>query len=181
MTNRPLTTPDLVTLSLLCERPMHGYQLNQTLEYREVRDWAGISRPQVYYSLRKLRELGLIEAVSSPETHGPERQTFRTTRRGRSDLARALGTESWTNQRPLPPFLTWLALSTHATQPTTQRQIVRRRRYLKEEIERERATLTAIERDEGEMVAVACLMVELTIRQFETELDWLDEVETTLV
>ena len=55
-----------------------------------------------------------------------------------------------------------------------------RRRYLKEEIKRERATLTAIERDEGEMVAVARLMVELTIRQFETELDWLDAVSREL-
>ena len=51
-----------------------------------------------------------------------------------------------------------------------------RRRYLKEEIKRERSTLTAIERNEGEMVAVARLMVELTIRQFETELEWLDTV-----
>ncbi len=49
-----LTTPDLVLLSLLAERPMHGYQANLELERREIRDWAGISRPQVYYSLEKL-------------------------------------------------------------------------------------------------------------------------------
>ena len=51
---RELTTPDLVLLSLLAERPMHGYQANLELERRQVRDWAGISRPQVYYSLGKL-------------------------------------------------------------------------------------------------------------------------------
>ena len=54
---RELTTPDLVLLSLLAERPMHGYQANAELERREVRDWAGISRPQVYYSLEKLAQL----------------------------------------------------------------------------------------------------------------------------
>src|SRR5437879_4689966 len=43
---RELTTPDLVLLSLLAERPMHGYQANAELERREVRDWAGISRAQ---------------------------------------------------------------------------------------------------------------------------------------
>src|SRR5580700_4479347 len=37
-----LTTPDLVLLSLLAERPMHGYQANAELERREIRDWAGI-------------------------------------------------------------------------------------------------------------------------------------------
>ena len=38
----PLNTHDLVVLSLLSEGPMHVYQVNQTLVYREVRDWAGI-------------------------------------------------------------------------------------------------------------------------------------------
>jgi len=37
------TTPDLVLLSLLAERPMHGYQANAELERREIRDWANVS------------------------------------------------------------------------------------------------------------------------------------------
>ena len=62
---RELTIPDLVLLSLLAERPMHGYQVNLELERRQVRDWAGISRPQVYYSLDKLQAQGLIRAGES--------------------------------------------------------------------------------------------------------------------
>ena len=54
------TTPDLVVLSLLAEKPRHGYEVNQELEWRDVRDWAGISRPQVYYSLAKLARNGMI-------------------------------------------------------------------------------------------------------------------------
>src|SRR5258708_13550795 len=49
-----LTIPDLVLLSLLAERPMHGYEANLEMERRDIRDWAAISRPQVYYSLEKL-------------------------------------------------------------------------------------------------------------------------------
>ncbi len=176
-----LTTPDLVTLSLLAERPMHGYELNRTLEYREVRDWAGISRPQVYYSLRKLETLSLIEPQLGGESLGPERRTFATTAKGREALARALGRDDWATQRLPPPFLTWLALSTHATATTVRSQIQRRSDYLKEEISKERSTLVAIMQDEGEMVVVARLMVQLTIRQFETELHWLQEVEAELV
>jgi DNA-binding PadR family transcriptional regulator len=48
------TTPDLVLLSLLVEQPVTGYQANLELERRNIHDWAGISRPQVYYSLGKL-------------------------------------------------------------------------------------------------------------------------------
>ena len=175
-----LTTPDLVSLSLLAERPMHGYELNQTLENRQVRDWAGISRPQVYYSLRKLKKLGLIDSRLGGESLGPERQTFATTSKGREALARALGREDWATQRPPPPFLTWLALSTHAPRKTVRRQIERRRDHLKEEISRYRSALAAIMQDEGEMVVVARLMVELTIRQFHVEVDWLDTVSREL-
>src|ERR1700736_5072201 len=86
-----LTTPDLVILSLLAEQGMHGYQVNLELERREVRDWAGISRPQVYYSLEKLAAKGLIRAGKSDEpATGPERRVFETTRKGKHTLRDAL-------------------------------------------------------------------------------------------
>src|SRR5213594_3932864 len=86
-----LTTPDLVLLSLLAERPMHGYQANLELERREIRDWAGISRPQVYYSLEKLARTGLIRAIETKEpAAGPERSSYETTAKGRGALAGAL-------------------------------------------------------------------------------------------
>ena len=59
-----LTIPDLVILSLLSERSMHGYDVNSTLEERKIRDWAPVSRPQIYYSLDKLTKLRLIRVVS---------------------------------------------------------------------------------------------------------------------
>src|SRR5271155_1683378 len=105
-----LTTPDLVLLSLLAERPMHGYQANAELERREIRDWAGISRPQVYYSMEKLAGMGFIRVAKSDEpTAGPERSVFMTTARGCNALADALEREEWAEQRERPPFLTWVA------------------------------------------------------------------------
>src|SRR5438445_9066148 len=72
-----LTTPDLVLLSLLAERPMHGYQANAELERREIRDWANVSLPQVYYSLDKLARGGLIRSLETEEpAGGPERSTL---------------------------------------------------------------------------------------------------------
>src|SRR5260370_34528342 len=63
-----LTISDLVILSLLAERPMHGYEVNATLEDRKIRNWAPVSRPQIYYSLDKLTKLKLIRVtdVDSP-------------------------------------------------------------------------------------------------------------------
>src|SRR5882672_206548 len=97
-----LTTPDLVLLSLLSERPMHGYQANLELERRCIRDWAAISRPQVYYSLEKLARAGLVKGRDG-QAGGPERQVYSTTRKGEAALAQALEREAWTTERERPP------------------------------------------------------------------------------
>jgi DNA-binding PadR family transcriptional regulator len=174
---RELTTPDLVLLSLLAEHPMHGYQANLELERRQVRDWAGISRPQVYYSLDKLSRLGLIRGTESDEPQaGPERRVLETTAKGRAALADALQREDWTTQRERPPFLTWMALSWQARPGVFQQQLKRRREFLEKELAREEATLRAIQKEVGHRFHEAVWMVSLTIQQFRVELRWLSKL-----
>ena len=171
---RALTTPDLVLLSLLAERPMHGYEANAELERRQVRDWAGISRPQVYYSLEKLARLGLVRAAVNDEPQaGPERRVFVTAAKGRAALADALEREDWTTQRERPPFLTWIALSWQARPGVFQRQLERRREFLEAELAREEATLRAVRKEVGHRFHEAVWMVSLIIQQFRLELKWL--------
>src|ERR1700727_1320306 len=98
VSSEKLTTPDLVLLSLLAERPMHGYEANALLEFRKVRDWAGVSRPQIYYSLDKLARRELVRPVRSDDAGGPERNVYETTPRGRSALADALERTDWAEQ-----------------------------------------------------------------------------------
>src|SRR6201987_1988289 len=137
-----LTTPDLVLLSLLAERALHGYQANAELERRCIRDWAAISRPQVYYSLEKLAAAGLLRAGESDEpAAGPERRVFETTAKGRHALSGALERHEWTTQRDRPAFLTWVALSWLARDGVFQKQIARRREFLESELAREEETL----------------------------------------
>jgi len=172
-----LTTADLVLLSLLAERPMHGYQANAELERREVRDWAGISRPQIYYSLEKLARLGMLKsAKSNRPAEGPERAIFAITGRGRRALADALEREDWTLQREKPAFLTWMALSWQARKGVFAGQLQRREAYLKRELKRERATLAAVVKEVGHRNHEAVWMIKLVIAQFETELRWLASV-----
>lgn len=171
---RELTTPDLVLLSLLAERPMHGYQANMELERRQVRDWAGISRPQVYYSLEKLARMGLIKSADSDEAvAGPERSVFGTTPAGRAALADALERAEWTDQRERPPFLTWIALSWQARPGIFERQLRRREEFLVKELEREAATLRAVRAEVGHRFHEAVWMLSLTIQQLRAELRWL--------
>jgi len=178
---RELTTPDFVLLSLLAERPMHGYQANAELERREVRDWAGISRPQVYYSIEKLAQLGLVRAseIELPAA-GPERSVFQTTVKGRAALADALEREEWATHRERPLFLTWIALSWQVRPGVFRQQIERRREFLENELSREEATLRSIKKEVGHRFHEAVWMVSLMIERFRGELRWLRKLEREL-
>ncbi len=173
-----VTTPDLVILSLLAERPMHGYQVNLELERRCIRDWAAISRPQIYYSLEKLAGAGLLRAGESEDpAAGPDRRVFETTAKGRHALSDALEREDWTTQRDRPPFLTWVALSWQARPGVFKKQLARREEFLEREIAREKETLDSILAEVGHPYHEAAWMVTLMIEQFQTELKWLRKVE----
>ena len=169
-----LTIADLVLLSLLAEQPMHGYQANRELERREIRDWAAISRPQVYYSMEKLAQLGLLREVrTGTSSGGPEKQSFAATKKGLAALANALESDEWCTHRERPPFLTWLALSWQAHDEIFKRQLRNREEFVSRELARERETLRSVLDEVGHPCHEAVWMLKLMIAQFETELRWL--------
>jgi DNA-binding PadR family transcriptional regulator len=172
-----LTTPDLVILSLLAERPMHGYEVNATLEDRKIREWAPVSRPQIYYSLDKLTRLGLIRvgADESPAA-GPERRVFETTSQGRDRLADALESKHWVNNRVHQPFLIWLALSWQARPRAFRKQLNERKKILEARLVEERATLKEVLDEVGHPYHEAVWMLQLFIEQTENEKRWIDRL-----
>jgi DNA-binding PadR family transcriptional regulator len=178
---RDLTVPDLVLLSLLAEQPMHGYQANLELDRRQVQDWAGISRPQIYYSLEKLARLGFIrEAGDQEPALGPERRVYSATEKGRTALALALERDHWARQRERPLFLTWMALSWQARPGIILQQIQRRRKFLERELAREEETLEAVKVEVGHAFHEAVWMISLMIEKFRVELRWLARVQDEL-
>jgi len=177
-----LTTPDLVLLSLLAERPMYGHQAHRELKRRCVQDWAAISRPQIYYSLEKLSRGGFLrEAKSEDASGGPERSVFETTAEGKTTLADALEREDWATQREQPAFLTWMALSWQARPGVFLEQLDRRRKFLLKELKRERKVALAIYGEVGHKYHEAAWMVNLMVNQIRTEIIWTRRLERELV
>ena len=157
---------------------MHGYQANLELERRRVRDWAGISRPQIYYSLEKLAELGFISTVSDDKAAaGPKRRVYSTTGKGRRALARALAEKHWALQRERPGFLIWLALSWQASPRTFAAQLRRRREFLERELARSMAVLQAVRKEVGHEAHEAVWILKSFISRYRLELRWLARVQ----
>jgi DNA-binding PadR family transcriptional regulator len=181
VSSEKLTTPDLVLLSLLAERPMHGYEANALLEFRKVGDWAGVSRPQVYYSLDKLARRELIRPVradddDADDAAGPERHVFETTPGGRAALADALEREDWTDQNERPAFLTWIALSWQCRPGVFLKQLGRRQKFLERELSRRQEVLAAVKKEVGHRFHEAVWMLSLNIDRIRAELRWIKKV-----
>jgi DNA-binding PadR family transcriptional regulator len=182
LSSEKLTTPDLLLLSLLAERAMHGYEANTLLEFHKVRDWAAVSRPQVYYSLDKLARAGLIRAVPEDPDHdeasgGPERNVFETTGKGKSALADALERGDWADQSERPAFLTWMALSWQCRPGVFLKQLRRRRKFVEGELARKREILAAVRKEVGHDFHEAVWMLSFSLNQLSAEQRWLRRVE----
>ncbi len=157
---------------------MHGYEANATLENRKIRDWAAVSRPQIYYSLDKLTRLELIRVTDDGSSSaGPERRVFQTTEAGRQRLADALETPGWATTRVHQPFLTWLALSWQARPRAFAQQVKRRRKFLEQQRTEEEATLQDVLTEVGHPYHEAVWMLKLALAKIELELKWLDQIE----
>lgn len=181
--NDELTAHDLVVLSILAEQAMHGYKLNQTLQERDAKDWAVISKPQIYYSLKKLKLRKLIrvdESSTKEGKTGPEGDVFALTKTGLDALKEGLSDTKWATQRHPPPFLTWLAMSVHADAMVRRTMILARKNFLEQELSREKKTLEEFKITNDLMTESGRLMVALTIKNFELELNWLNEVAQKL-
>jgi DNA-binding PadR family transcriptional regulator len=79
-----VTDAELALLSLLFEQPMHGYQIEQTIEARGMREWTQIGFSSIYYVLEKMKNKGWLTSVLQQESGpGPARKVFQLTDAGR--------------------------------------------------------------------------------------------------
>jgi len=83
-TKTNLGDAELVLLSLLMESPMHGYQIEQTIEERGMREWTPIGFSSIYYMLEKMKGSGWLTSTLAPASgKGPARQVYQITSAGR--------------------------------------------------------------------------------------------------
>ena len=77
-----MTNAELAILSLIAEQPRHGYEIEQVIEERGMREWTEIGFSSIYYLLKKLQREGLVESELSETDRGPARKVFRITEAG---------------------------------------------------------------------------------------------------
>lgn len=172
-----LTKADLIVLSLLSERSMNGYELVREYERQEVADWASVSKAQVYYAMQKLTSLKMLSSIQQVAEGGSRNRTiYSPTKLGHMELVKSLNGAEWVRARVAQPFSTWLGLSIHLPADAIAKILISRQAFLLEELEREKSSLSFIRTLTSTRARVGCAIVELVIRQFQVELEWIDDL-----
>jgi DNA-binding PadR family transcriptional regulator len=84
MGQNPLTDAELVILSLICEEPRHGYEIEGQINLRNMRAWTDLATSSIYYLLGKLESKGLIEQVpeAAADPSNRPRKVYQLTEKG---------------------------------------------------------------------------------------------------
>jgi len=78
-----MTNAELAILSLIAEQPRHGYDIEQVIEARGMREWTEIGFSSIYYLLNKLEKAGMIKSqLQQPDGKGPARKVYSITQQG---------------------------------------------------------------------------------------------------
>ena len=82
-----MTNAEFAILSMVAEQPRHGYQIEQVIEERGMREWTEVGFSSIYYLLKKLGKHGLIEGRTERQTgRGPARVVYHITPAGEDAL-----------------------------------------------------------------------------------------------
>lgn len=78
-----ITEAELVILSLVAEKPVYGYEIDQIIQQRGMREWTAIGFSSIYYLLKKIKDKGWITGKSSGSTkQGLQRTIYTITSAG---------------------------------------------------------------------------------------------------
>jgi DNA-binding PadR family transcriptional regulator len=101
-----MTNAELAILSLIVEKSRHGYEIDQVIEAREMRNWTEVGFSSIYYVLNKLEKKGLVEGqLEKPVGKGPARKVYHITTAGLEAYHKAT-IEALSS--PIPPYSAFL-------------------------------------------------------------------------
>jgi DNA-binding PadR family transcriptional regulator len=165
-----LTDAELLLLGLVAEMPRHGYELDQVIEHRGMREWTQIGFSSIYFVLGKLQQLRLVTARKPARANAgtKARKVYAVTPAGRRALA-AQTIAALQNVQPayasvLLGMINWPALERERALEALQARSTA--------IERELARLGSIQVEQQPLPDHVEALFEYSLGQLRSEMEW---------
>ena len=164
-------------LGLLAQQPRHGYELRAAFEavIGGQANW-DVKPGQVYTTLARLEEAGLVVQEGVEQDGGPEKRIFAITNDGRSELA-AWMAQPTASEHQRDEFFLKLMLSIATGVADPRRLIYTQRNHLYRELH---AVTTRRAGCDPRRQLAQILLFDQVIMHLEANLRWLDIVEQRL-
>ncbi|HEC45013.1 MAG TPA: PadR family transcriptional regulator [Bacteroides sp.] len=92
MNDYNLSNAEAALMGLLSEQPMHPYQIEKEVKYRDMRFWTELSMSSIYKLLRKLEKAGLVIKKEEKSPENRLRKLYSLTSEGERKLKAKIGT-----------------------------------------------------------------------------------------
>jgi DNA-binding PadR family transcriptional regulator len=165
-----VTPSELVLLGLLAEHPRHGYELEEVIAARGMREWTEIGFSSIYYVLDKLRQRGLVTERAEPSLRGKLRKVYAPTSDGLRELAKA-AEAAVANLHPLYPVLL-VGLANEPSIP--RRRLISALKARQRSIDDRIATIRAAAATQPGVPRFVTAIFDYSIGQLEAEKTWLE-------
>jgi DNA-binding PadR family transcriptional regulator len=174
MTTPSTTKTDLLLLGLLHDRPMHGYELYRQIQAEGIDTWFHVSAPGVYYSLRKLRDQGLVAESQQRGGRSSRKSIYRLTDRGRSAFFEAMEAQLANKEETYLDYDLAIYLLNRLPLQRAIPRLEQRQTFLDHQAQEVEASLAA-EQDNGSS-PLKLAILDHKRRYLEMEQNWLTDV-----
>lgn len=173
-----MTNAELAILSLIAEKPHHGYEIEQVIDARGMREWTEVGFSSIYYILKKLEGQGFIQGRTEPSKgRGPGRKVYQPTPAGRTAWRRAALASLANPVRTYSAFQLGLANLPAIPSSDAIEALHRYGEQLRSRLDRVRER-----RDQGgeDLPFHVAAMFDLSLTLIEAELKWVQRFTRTL-
>ena len=161
---------EMAILSLIAEAPRHGYEIEELIEARGMREWTDIGFSSIYYLLKKLEKGEFITSELQEASRGPARKVYSLTGSGRAALRTAVVECLSVPQRDFASLQLGLALLPVLKTEEAVAALQQHRRTLNAELTRLRSRKEA----DQEAPFFVQAMFDQTLTIIEAQLTWLN-------
>jgi DNA-binding PadR family transcriptional regulator len=171
-----MTEAELAVLSLVIEKPRHGYQIEHVIEERGMREWTEVGFSSIYYLLRKLEKKGLVESRLEEAERGPARKVYHPTPAG-EEAFRAGVIEALTVPQRAHSALSLGLTGLPSVSPLQALEAMTRRR---DDLAQELARVRELWESQQPLPYFVDGVFEYGLAMIQAEFDWVEEFITKL-
>ncbi|SDR29262.1 PadR family transcriptional regulator [Pseudovibrio sp. Tun.PSC04-5.I4] len=164
-----LTDSELLVLGLVSEMPRHGYELEQVIEQRGMREWTQIGFSSIYFVLGKLEKKDFVTAEKP--SGAKAKKSYIMTSTGRD----ALVTQTLTAIKTVRPTYSSILLGMAHWPTLTRQQALSALRQRGEALQTELSRIENILIDQQPLPDHVEALFNFSIGQLKAEADWLHQ------